>query len=177
MSDTCRLFPLFGDPWPSCLLPAHRVQDELFCCGIISSGPKEKTFYVIKMQECRKEVCPFLILESPRPLSPPWGPWTSINLRIDSSSSVQFQSLSCAWVFVTPWTSPCQASLTITHSWSLLKLESVMPSSHLILSRSPLLLPSVFPSIRVFSNESVLCIGWPNNGASFSASVLQDWLS
>ena len=133
MSDTCRLFPLFGDPWPSCLLPAHRVQDELFCCGIISSGPKEKTFYVIKMQECRKEVCPFLILESPRPLSPPWGPWTS----------------------------PCQASLTITHSWSLLKLESVMPSSHLILSRSPLLLPSVFPSIRIFSRESTLRIRWP----------------
>ena len=63
-----------------------------------------------------------------------------------------------------PWTAARQASLSITISWSLLKLmsiESVMPSNHLILCRPLLLLPSIFPSIRVFSNESVLCIRWP----------------
>ena len=78
---------------------------------------------------------------------------------------VQFssvQSLSHARFFVTPWSAALQASLSITNSWSLLKLmsiESVMPSNHLILCH-PLLMPSVFPSIRVFSNESVLCIRW-----------------
>ena len=63
-----------------------------------------------------------------------------------------------------PWTAACQASLSITTSWSLLKLmsiKSVMPSYHLFLCRPLLLLPSIFPSIRVFSNESVLCIRWP----------------
>ena len=63
-----------------------------------------------------------------------------------------------------PWTAICQASLSITNSWSLLKLmsiELVMPCNHLILCRPLLLLPSVFPSMRVFSNESVLCIRWP----------------
>ena len=81
-------------------------------------------------------------------------------------------SLSCVWLFVTPWTVAHQASLFITISWNLLKLmsiESVMPSSHLILCR-PLLLPSIFPSIRVFSNESVLPIGWPEHW-SFSLSI------
>ena len=64
----------------------------------------------------------------------------------------------------TPWTAARQASLSITNSWSFLKLmpiELVMPSNHLILCQPLLLLPSVFPSIRVFSNESVLCIRWP----------------
>ena len=72
----------------------------------------------------------------------------------------------------TPWTAACQASLSIANSQSLLKLmsiESVMPSSHLILFR-PLLLPSIFPSIRVFSNESVLRIRWPKYW-SFSFSI------
>ena len=73
------------------------------------------------------------------------------------------QSLSHVRLFATPWTASRQASLTITNSWSLLKLmsiESVMPSNHLILCH-PLLLPSIFPSIRVFFNESVLHIRWP----------------
>ena len=64
----------------------------------------------------------------------------------------------------TPWTAARHASLSITNYWNLLKLmfiESVMPSNHLILRRPRLLLPSIFPSIRVFSNESVLCIRWP----------------
>ena len=74
---------------------------------------------------------------------------------------------------MTSWTAAHQASLSITNSWSLLKLvsiELVMPSSHLILSRPLLLLPSVLPSIRIFSNESVLCIRWPKYW-SFSFSI------
>ena len=74
------------------------------------------------------------------------------------------QSLSCVRLFVTPWTAAHQASLSITNSWSLLRLmfiESAMPSNHLILCRPLFLLLSVFPSIRVFSNESALRIRWP----------------
>ena len=74
------------------------------------------------------------------------------------------QSLSRFRLFATPWTAACQASLFITNSRSLLKLmsiESVMPSNHLILYRPRLLLPSIFPSIRVFSSELVLRIRWP----------------
>ena len=73
------------------------------------------------------------------------------------------ESLSCVRLFATLWTAACQASLSITNSRSLLTLmsiESVMPSNHLILCH-PLLLPSIFPSIRVFSNESVFHIRWP----------------
>ena len=73
------------------------------------------------------------------------------------------QLLSPVRLFATPWAVPCQASLSITDSRSLLKLmsvESVMPSNHLILC-GPLLPPLIFPSIRVFSNESVFCIRWP----------------
>ena len=75
------------------------------------------------------------------------------------------QSLSRVWLFATQWTPACQASLSITNSQSLPKpmsIESVMPSNHLILYHPLLLLPSVFPSIRVFSIESTLRIGWPN---------------
>ena len=74
------------------------------------------------------------------------------------------QSLSCVRLFATPWTAAHQASLSITNSRSLLKLmsiESVMPSNHLSLCRPLLFPPSIYPSIRVFSNESVLCIRWP----------------
>ena len=86
-------------------------------------------------------------------------------------SSVQL--LSRVWLFVTPWTAVRQASLSITNSQSLLKLmsiESVMPSNHFILCRPLLLLTSIFPSIRVFTNKSVLCIRWPNYW-SFSFSI------
>ena len=92
------------------------------------------------------------------------------------------QSLSCVWLFVTPWTAAHQAFLSITNSWSLLKhmsIELVMASNHLILWHPLLLPPSIFPSIRVFSNESVLFIRWQSIGVSASASVLpmniQDW--
>ena len=85
------------------------------------------------------------------------------------------QSLSRVRLFATPWTAAYQASLSITNSQSLLKLlsiESVMPSNHLILCRPLFLLLSIFPSIRVFSNESVVCIRWPKYWVSASASVL-----
>ena len=88
------------------------------------------------------------------------------------------QSLSRVWLFATPWTAACQASLSITNSWSLLKLfsiELVMPSNHLILG-CPLLLPSIFPSIRVFSSESVLCVRWPKYWSfSFSISPFSEY--
>ena len=82
------------------------------------------------------------------------------------------QSLSRVWLFETPWTAARQASLSITNSWSLLKfmsIELVMPSNHLILCH-PLLPPSTFLSIRVFSSASVLCITWPKYW-SFSFSI------
>ena len=85
------------------------------------------------------------------------------------------QSLSHVQLFVTPWTAACQASLSITNSRSLLKfmsMESVMPSNPLILCPSLLLLPSLFPSIRVFSSESVPRIKWPKYCGTASASVL-----
>ena len=84
-----------------------------------------------------------------------------------------FQSLSRVWLFATPWTAAFQASLPITSSQSLLKpmlIESVMPSNHLILCHPLLLLPSIFPSIKVFSNESVLGIRWPKY-QSFSFNI------
>ena len=90
---------------------------------------------------------------------------------MNNFSSVQ--SLSCVWLVATPWTTACQVSLSITNSQSSLKLmsiELVMPSNHLILCHPLLLLPSIFPSIRVFSNESALCIRWPKYW-SFSLSI------
>ena len=86
---------------------------------------------------------------------------------------VQFSSvqlLSCVWLFAIPWVAAHQASLSITNSQNLLKLtsiESVMPSNHLILCCSLLLPPSIFPSIRVLSNESVLHIRWPKYHCPF----------
>ena len=83
------------------------------------------------------------------------------------------QSFSSVRLFPTPWIAARQASLSITNSWSLLKLmsiESVMPSSHLILCRPLLLLPPIPPSVRVFSNESALCMRWPKYW-SFSFSI------
>ena len=95
-------------------------------------------------------------------------------------SSVHFSPVaqSCP-TLVTPRTAACQASLSITNSRRLLKLmsiELVMPSNHLILCRPLLLLPSIFPSIRVFSNESVLCIRWPKYwNFSFSISPSNEY--
>ena len=86
-----------------------------------------------------------------------------LSLIIQFSSD---QSLSCVRLFATPWTAARQASLSITNSQSLLKLKFiklVIPSNHLVLCRPLLLLPSILPSIMVFSNESVLCIRWPKD--------------
>ena len=106
--------------------------------------------------------------------------WVALRDIILTNKSVfsSVQSLSCVRLFATPWTAACQASLSITNSQSLLKLmsiKSVMPSNHLILCHPLLLLPSLFPSIRVFSNESVLRIMWPKYWSfSFSISPSMD---
>ena len=98
---------------------------------------------------------------------------------ISSFFSSSLQSLSQVWIFVSLWTAARQASLNISNSQSLLKLmsiESVMPSNHLTFCY-PLLLPSIFPSIRVFSNESALLIRWPKYWSfSFSISPSNEYL-
>ena len=106
---------------------------------------------------------------------------TQYTFQIGTVMSVSSVAQSCM-TLATPWTAARQASLSITNSRRLLKLisiESVMPSNHLILCRPLLLLPSIFPSIRVFSNESALHNRWQSIGVSASASVLpmniQDW--
>ena len=92
---------------------------------------------------------------------------------------VVVQSLSCVQLFATPWTAACQASPSFTIFQRLLKLmsiELVMPSNHLILHRSLLLLPSICPSIRVFSNELALCFRWPKYWCfSFSISSSNEY--
>jgi len=96
------------------------------------------------------------------------GSWVTRNYQFNS-----VESLSRVWLFVTPWTAACQASLSITNSWTppkLMSIESVMPSSHLILCRPLLFLPSIFPSIRVFSNELALHIRGPKYW-SFNFSI------
>ena len=88
-------------------------------------------------------------------------------------AGIVVQSFSRVRLFVTPWTAAHKASLSITNSWSLFKLisiESVLQSNCLILCHPLLILPSIFPSIRIFSNEAVLCIRWPNY-YSFSFSI------
>ena len=113
--------------------------------------------------------------------------WLRLQLR---QSIKSLQSLSRVRLFVTPWTAARQASLSITNSQSPPKpmsIDSVMPFSHLILCRPLLFLPSIFPSIRVFSNESALCIRWPkywsfsfnispSNEHSGLISFRMDWL-
>ena len=96
------------------------------------------------------------------------------HLKVLEKRFSSVQSLSRVWVFATPWIAARQASLSITNSWSSLKLmsiESVMPSSHLILCRPLLLLPQIPPSITVFSNKSTLRMRWPKYW-SFSLSVI-----
>ena len=106
---------------------------------------------------------------------------TSFLKLLKCQSPVKFsstQSLSHVRLFATPWAAACQASLSTTKTWSLLKLmsiESVMPSNHLILCH-PLLRPSNFPSIRIFSYEPVLCITWPKDwNFSFNISPFNEY--
>ena len=107
----------------------------------------------------------------------PLEEWSSPHRQLKSSKCSQIrsdQSLSHVRLFSTSWIAAHQASLSITNSRSLLKLmsiESVMPSNHLILYHPLLLLPSIFPRIRVFSNESALCMRWPKYW-SFSFSII-----
>ena len=110
--------------------------------------------------------------------------WKTVIESMQNFSALQLthssvQSLSRVWLFATPWTTVHQASLFITNSQSPPKpmsIESMMPSNHLILCRPLFLLPSIFPSIRVFSNESALRIRWPKYWSfSFNISPSQDW--
>ena len=106
---------------------------------------------VVEKERCLPNVCQI----------PVWDLSKLIKMNIFTAS---VQSLSRVQLFATPWTAACQASLSIINSWSCLKLVSIMvmmPSNHLILCHPLLLPPSIFPSIRVFSNESVLHIRWP----------------
>ena len=114
------------------------------------------------------------------PIHHPWAlclmhrTWTGDLFHIWSDQIRSYQSLSCVWFFATPWIAARQASLSITNSRSSLRLtsiESVIPSSHLILCRPLLLLPPVPPSISDFSNESTLCMMWPKYW-SFSFSII-----
>ena len=126
---------------------------------------------------------PFFFLKAPLIIQGVLGFHT--NCEIICSSSVEDTigtdrepSLSCVQLFATPWTAAHQASLSITN-WSLLKLmsiKSVMPSNHLILCYPLLLMPSIFPSIRVFSNESALLIRWPEYWSfSFNISPFNEY--
>ena len=106
-----------------------------------------------------------------------WGPPPLLGGARVAGTVVTFtvvvHSLSPVWLFATPWTAACQASLSFTISWSFFKLmstELVMPSNHLVLCHPLLLLPSVFSSIRVFSSELILCIMWPKYW-TFSFSI------
>ena len=105
--------------------------------------------------------------------------WTELEVAV---SNVCTKSLSCVWLFVTPWTAACQASLSITNSQSLLKLmsiKSVMPSNHLILCCPLLLLPSIFPASGSFPMSQFFASSDQSTGASPSTSVFpmnnQDW--
>ena len=104
---------------------------------------------------------------------------TSSRPQLSPRAVVTFQLLSCVQLFVTPWAAAYQASLSYTVSRSLLKLmsiESMMPSNHLILCHPHFLLPSVFPSIRVFYNELALHVNWPKYWSfSFSISPSNDY--
>ena len=108
-------------------------------------------------------------------------PMLTLRRSREGKSISSVHSLNHVWLFVTPWTAACQASLPITNSQSPLKpvsIESVMPSNQLILCYPLLLLPSIFPSIRIFSNESAFLIKWPKYG-SFSFSIspsMNTWL-
>ena len=109
---------------------------------------------------------------------------TSVAIGADFIEAVQFSSVTHVWLFATPWTEARQASLSITIFWSLFKLmsiDSVMSSNHFILCHPLFLLPSIFPRIRVFSNELDLCIRWTKYWNFdfqwiFRVDFLLDWL-
>ena len=106
-----------------------------------------------------------------------WGNMNSHSLFLGMQNVVVVKLLSHVWLFATPWTAACQPSLSFTNSQTLLKIiELVMPSNHLILCYPFLLLPSIFPGIRVFSSESPLHIMWPKYWSfSFSISLSNEY--
>ena len=125
------------------------------------------------------------------PLLFTWNNHNNVNSLYSNMESVQFSSvgsLTCVWLFATPWTTARQASLAIREEFmQTMSFESVMPSNHLILCPALLLPLSIFPSIMAFSNESVLCIRWPKyhsfsfnispfNTCSRLISYRMDWL-
>ena len=169
-----------GEPsWPKDLItPQEHPQCATSSYGVPGDSGRQLLFPVLVCYGCHIKVskigwftateidCPtFLEVKSPRPRC--WQSW----FLLRECQSVQ--SLSRVQLFSTPWTAARQASLSITNSQSLIKLmsvELVMPSNHFILCCPLLLLPSIFPSTRVFSNESVLCIRWPKYW-SFNFSI------
>ena len=166
------------DPWCSTNLSKQVAQPS---CKLLPTSPSPGHVAVLwdTFDCCNKERGPTLTWwvetkdAADHPVRPRGPPLQRRQLCRDGENQIPVimllfspvQLLSGVWFFATPWTAAPQASLSITDSRSLLRLmsiQSVMPSNYLILCCPLLLLPSVFPSIRVFSDESVLCIRWPN---------------
>ena len=153
----------------SCNYSHHLVKVTIIHCHYPSSiSPLHRPNQCIKWEWAGNyHPCNFQVLDGGTNLSHLFRnrvlPWITIFLY--KNNTVDVQPLSSVWLFATPWTATCQASLSFTISWSLLKLTSielVMPYNHLILCHPPLLLLSIFPSIRVFSwVELALHIMWP----------------
>ena len=162
-------------------IATHQRQTNMMASGQFAEGqawpaPWEQNagFKASVAADGQRSVCLYRAAQSSSVL---WGPFLDSDSKSIRFSSVQL--FSCVQHFTTPWTTACQASLSITNSQSLLKLmsiELVMPSNHLILCRPLLFPPSIFPSIRVFSKESVLCIRWPKYwNFSFSISPSNEY--
>ena len=174
----------------------------LLCNDIMDPDCFERWRYLLLIQVTTRSICSFTVcngcctdlsrfaMSFGHPHKGPvfWSVVHSVTKEYTSHQSkhsfIQFSSVQSLSVqlFATPWTAAHQASLSNTNSRSLPKLisiELVMPSNHLILCRPLLFVPSIFPNIMVFSNESALCIRWPNIGVSASTSVLpmnnQNW--
>ena len=145
-TSSCNLPIILGPMWvQSCMYHLHLMMQ---CCCTCPT-----------LRLCGSDNIQFLMGSSG--YTPSWQP---IIRCLVSIRSVVVQSPSCVQLFAISWTAACQASLSLTISQSLPKfrsIESVMPSSHLILCHPLLLLPSIFPSIRVFSSELAVCIRWP----------------
>ena len=188
--------PVWVDQWPLTkekLMLLQALVEEQFQAGHIeeSTSPWNTPVFTIPKKSGK-----WRLLHDLRAINAEMQPTGALQPGLPSPSAIpqdQFSSvqlLSRILLFVTPWTAACLASLTITNSWSLLKLmsiELVMPSNHLILCCPLLLPPSIFPSIRVFSNESALHIRWPkywsfnfsispSNELSGLISFRMDWL-
>ena len=159
----CKKLLLFWRlPYP---LPSFLPSSMVISFWTLDPQKKKKNYtHTHKQTNNKGQVAHKSSLQSPEPNIFPPRPLHCINSRNSKWIFSSVQSLSCVWLFVTPWTAAHQASQSITNSHSLLKLiaiESVMLSNRLILCRTLLLLPSIFLSIRVFSDESVLHIRWP----------------